>query len=634
MTPERPRATDWHRIAPIVLVAVGLLLWADTLNYTFFWEDPFDLGQVDQYTLAELLFAPVSNSYYRPVTLLFTRLLNADGGTYHALPFRIAAVGLHIANGVLLWVLARLLFRDEVRALMAGLIFLTFPVAFENVARAASTHTWFALPLLGALVLHTWGRRSGRGWATWVALALGIVAQLTHENGVLLPGFLISLEGWLWLEKRVERFDWRVLLSVLVTAAFTAVWLAIPKQNALGLAFDPLGALYLSQSLSYPISGPLALTALPPVGAALLGLALTLSLLLWAGRKDWLTLGLALAWWAGALSLAWATRDLAYLFVSPRVMYLAGVGAALAWSGMVMLTPTRRWVGWALALVVLMVSGEAVFAQTRLYGAGSDLMRQAISAGGTAERVLYVNFPDRFAFKRPLYPLGYWGMLLAPVSQDMSRFVTFSTGAKIESQSLADFLLLSGAVNASPYVVNARGEDAARTDRLYDAIAWADQVWLTQYAPDGQMTLVAVGDVRTVAAPSDAIAQFGSQATLTGVTLTPTAQNVTLTLSWHSRQAFAPEDGVFVHIVAPDGQLVAQADGHSLGGLLPISAWRPGDTIEDIREAARPTEAAAGTYQVYVGVYNWASAVRLPAKDASGQPLPNDAAWVGTFDWP
>lgn len=627
-------STRWRCLAPTLLVAVGLLLWAGTLNYTFFWEDPFDLGQVDNYTLAELLFAPVSNSYYRPVTLLFTRLLNADGGAYDPLPFRSAAVGLHIANGLLLWTLARLLFRDEARALLAGLLFLTFPVAFENVARAASTHTWFALPLLGALVLHAWGRRSGRGWATWAALALGIVAQLTHENGLLLPGFLISLEGWLWLTKRVERVDWRVLLSVLVAGAFTAVWLAIPKQNALGLAFDPLGALYLSQSLSYPISGPLALTALPPVGAALLGLALTLMVLAWAGRGDWLTLGLGLAWWAGALSLAWATRDLAYLYVSPRVMYLAGIGAALAWASVVAIVPARRWPGWALALVVCVVGGEAVFAQTRLYGAGSDLMRQAISAGSTAERALYINFPDRFALKRPLYPLGYWGMLLAPVSQDLSQFVAFSTGAEIESQSLADFLLLSGAVDASPYVVNARGEDAARTDRLYDAIGWADRVLLTQYAPGGQMTLMAVGDVLTEMAPDDAIAQFDTQATLTGVTLSPTAQNVTLTLNWHSLQAFAPEDGVFVHIVGPDGQLVAQADGHSLGGLLPISAWRPGDTIHDIRGAVRPAEALAGTYQMYVGVYNWASGARLPATDASGQPLPNDAAQVGTFDWP
>ncbi len=57
--------------AAVVLVTSLLAYWP-VLSYNFFWEDPFNIGQVQAYIYGQLLAAPDSNSYYRPLTLIFS----------------------------------------------------------------------------------------------------------------------------------------------------------------------------------------------------------------------------------------------------------------------------------------------------------------------------------------------------------------------------------------------------------------------------------------------------------------------------------------------------------------------------------------------------------------------------------
>jgi hypothetical protein len=61
------------------------------------------------------------------------------------------------------------------------------------------------------------------------------------------------------------------------------------------------------------------------------------------------------------------------------------------------------------------------------------------------------------------------------------------------------------------------------------------------------------------------------------------------------------EGNIFVHLVDASHNLVSQADGHALGGMVPLSLWQPGDRIADVRYLTMP--AGGGPYTVLVGVY-------------------------------
>ena len=87
----------------------------------------------------------------------------------------------------------------------------------------------------------------------------------------------------------------------------------------------------------------------------------------------------------------------------------------------------------------------------------------------------------------------------------------------------------------------------------------------------------------------------------------------------------AQEATIFVHLLGEDGTLLGQADGAPYANRYPVTAWRPGQVIEDRRPLAGVVTDPAQIARVAVGVYDPASGARLPAVDAQGDPLPDDA---------
>lgn len=97
---------------------------------------------------------------------------------------------------------------------------------------------------------------------------------------------------------------------------------------------------------------------------------------------------------------------------------------------------------------------------------------------------------------------------------------------------------------------------------------------------------------------------------------------VQLTLFWQvDRQ---PDEilSTFVHLVGPDGQIVAQGD--QWPGGLPSTTWAVGQVIIDAYAIALPEGAPAGTYQIVLGLYPAASGVRLPILAEDGAALDGD----------
>lgn len=273
-------------------------------------------------------------------------------------------------------------------------------------------------------------------------------------------------------------------------------------------------------------------------------------------------------------------------------------------------------------MILIAVQSWVTLNQTiALYRAGSHLMDQIITVGKNGGRLLFVNVPDRFEYRDRLLPLGYWGMLLAPVSQDLSDFVRLATGVPMETDSLSDFPLMAAMVDSSPYQVNTRGVDAHASDVLYEKILWADETYWTNYAPDGAITLKPVGHVRDSRTTAGMIGRFGQTAELLSAAAEWDGRAIQLTLIWDSLQSTQPTDTIFVHLYNADGELVGQGDGDSLNGLLPPSAWRPGHEIEDRRTIVADGDLIPGEYRITVGLYDRASGARYPAFGASGAPV-------------
>jgi hypothetical protein len=102
-----------------------------------------------------------------------------------------------------------------------------------------------------------------------------------------------------------------------------------------------------------------------------------------------------------------------------------------------------------------------------------------------------------------------------------------------------------------------------------------------------------------------------------------------VTLYW---QALAPMDRnytVFIHVLGPDGQLVAQHDAEPWWQVsVPTSTWQPGEGLQDQHVLSLPPDLGPGTYHLQAGVYYWQTLERLPVMQ--GDAAVNDYVDLGS----
>jgi hypothetical protein len=67
---------------------------------------------------------------------------------------------------------------------------------------------------------------------------------------------------------------------------------------------------------------------------------------------------------------------------------------------------------------------------------------------------------------------------------------------------------------------------------------------------------------------------------------------------------------IFVHLLDPAGDLVAQHDGEPANGTRPAWSWQPGDVVQDDRALLIPADAPPGEYVLRMGMYNRDTAER------------------------
>jgi len=137
--------------------------------------------------------------------------------------------------------------------------------------------------------------------------------------------------------------------------------------------------------------------------------------------------------------------------------------------------------------------------------------------------------------------------------------------------------------------------------------------------------------------PAAPLAVFGQQVALAGydagqsVEVPPDAiwgqvvaqagQVLPLTLYWKAIDRVLGDYSIFLHLLGPDGQRVAQDDGPALSGLQPMPYWLEGELLPDRRSLQLPGDLQPGQYRLEVGLYGLDDGDRLPIVDASGSYL-------------
>jgi 4-amino-4-deoxy-L-arabinose transferase-like glycosyltransferase len=83
---------------------------------------------------------------------------------------------------------------------------------------------------------------------------------------------------------------------------------------------------------------------------------------------------------------------------------------------------------------------------------------------------------------------------------------------------------------------------------------------------------------------------------------------------------------VFVHVLAENGELVAQQDGWPVAGQWPTTCWAGGELIADARQIPLPADLPAGRYAIVAGLYDTATGARLTTEDGQDSVLLGEIA--------
>jgi hypothetical protein len=633
----------WGWFYGLLVVAV-LALYAPTARFGLIWDDPKWYEQGAGRAFWQFFLPLPTYQFYRPLSLWLNQQFVSPAGVVNAPLAHALQIGAHLLAALLAAPALRALGLGEWHARLAALLFAVYPFSYQAVAWQQALQAPLAMlwVLCAVLAAHAFRRR---GRAAWLGLSLAAYAAALLFQESALP--FVCLFLWMAAPDLLKApRDWRngwPGLHLLAAAVYVWVWLSVPRQGGVtGAGFQPIVLAYGLQAAAFPVARPLAVwgaawsvNTLHGVFGAVVALLLVG---VWRGQSA-RAAALTGLWIAAGSLPVWAGLSWGYVEVGERLLYPASLGVAALWAGAAAWALAagpgrRRALGGLLLVGVLGLSLQHWSRMHTLYRIGTQhLARTVKTLAATPEaRVLLVNFPDRIEIRPPLYPLGFWGLTLAPVVQNVSDFALAAEGRSAEDRSLSAFLTGAAERDEWPYRVDMRGVNSDPA-ALFEAARWADRVYLTDYLPDGTLRLREVGDVRPGAASRPVLATLGDAVRLAEAEIGEVeAHSLTLRLVWECLQPLQLGDTIFVHIWK-DGVYEGGADGDSLGELIPLYAWEAGTEVVDLRRIDL-TSFEPGQHEVRVGIYNRDGGARYPALSAAGVRFADDEIVIGMVSLP
>ncbi len=547
------------------------------------WQDA--AGALRSSWFYSLLFAPLFTwlGWFDPMPLFFLLL-----ALYLALTQRIVRAGIAIGLGFMTKLLPALILpivwrtassrREALRATIA---------AVAATLAVAAPFLWIRADLLAASFISPLRRGS---WETvWALLdgyfSGGVVTPLADRfdpataaitlHPSHLPWPLITLAfglAGLWLYLRP--LDWKAPRTVVAFAGLTVSLFMLWSKG-----YSPQFIIYL-----LPFVALLLPNLRGGIYAVLLGLA---NVAEWPVAQlmlpDEKTLFAAVIVFRTLLLIALAVEYGAILFPRNRV---------------------HRWLKpLPVLLTLLAVAGSTIaapsaFAAYRAARLQADPYRQAISsltAGPTATFL----FADRDLYHR-FYPYLANGQQARLMTSVQGREAGFPWLAR---QTGRLWLLDSGSPEAAPL------RDWLNQNAFPAGGQWFDTLRADLYG------LGDVGPDRMLDAPFSAGIRLDAWAHDEGPLYA--GDIFRLRLTWETDRPVTANEQVFVHLLGPDGRLLAQHDSAPAAGRWPTTSWQPHERVADAHGIPLPADLPPGDYELVAGLYDPATGQRLQRPDGT-----------------
>ncbi len=619
------------------------LLFARTLNFPLMYDTLLHTQLADGQTVWSVFVPNEQFGFYRPLVFLPIVVFQNVLGRYPIALFHLLNVVTHGLNAALVARLVWKLSGAKWQSLAAGLLFATFPFAYQALAIYGNnpylTATFFIL-----LGLNLTSRRDeGRGERhpqqredddpapyilrnEWIGLpAVFLIGVLVHETAVLLVPFVLFL-SWIGSEDRavlsVLRKHWPLLVTCIL---YLAIYPFLPRGGGPVLDFGgndltPKILLFL-QTAAWPtvlglfqvFDGRLAI---------LLGFALFVGWVVYShfvARSTTLLLGIV--WVLLATGLIGVTLPTYYIEDGARLLYPAGVGVALIWSALLVsrdLTGFKNLSGllgvW-FVIGLIAVGGAFNMRMIGLYEMGSRPYRalNQVVQESSPEAVMLVNMPQWVAWPEQVFPAG---TEFAPVMGShlfALELIRANTGQTPEiivldmPEALAQTDYTYGV-----YKVGSVAEYTAAGDKTIQTVA-------TEYAESGPVGRWR-GSIRPAASVLNTWSAGGLNFSTTTACTGPDGSVLFETII-EPDGPIGETQSLFVQALSGTGQLVAQNDGPPL--TISPGRLRLNDRVQVVDRRILESEEK-GAF-VLAGVYDFMTGERAETVSADGGLVENNA---------
>lgn len=638
----------------LLAFALTFILYWRSLSLPFFWDDVPNFDFTTTRTFLQLWTDVSGFPYYRPAVFTFWKIALALLPAAPTFSLHLVNVLVHAANAALIGVITRSLIQAEAETttsvstkrstaelggVLASLFFAAYPFAVLPIALVASLfHLAVTLASLGAaMAVLKFVQTRKHHWLI-PAFILSLLAPYCHESGVMVAA-LVALTFIIADWRVAWRYKWFLGLLFVFTAFFLVAWRLVPKTN------DPAGQVtweswwanftWFAQGPTYPwqpLARPLVERGWWDLGAIWLVALPTLivAVFILLRQRQLRVLGFSLGWFGLAMLPSLLILPYSYVFLSMRLLYYPGPGAAMLWGTVCALLvthishPVTRRLS-TLGLAGLILVPNAIFIKQEIdlhqVALAPVLELAQIARAYPKERALIINSIDWLAYVHAWYPLGHEGVEVSPLYVGLRELAEINSGVRVDFEGSL-FPPVQTQMDGYFYGLKT-GHPIQDWTSLAAFAPGYDRVWVMTYSNEG-IRLEEAGTLKNGPAQPAAnyLANFGDQVFLKEGNYQIEGNEAIITLDWKYLGP-DPEAVIFRHVFDCAGNALGLGDGHPLGRMLLFSELQPGAEIRDVRRIPLDALSADGCYTVGVGLFR-SDGSRVTALALDGTAFENE----------
>ena len=642
------RHLDHSRVTVFLTIATAVfftaILYWPILKLPLLFDTLLHIRLANNLTLTSIWLPSEEFGFYRPFVFLPFVIIKQLFHSYPSSLLQSLNFGQQLLNTFLISALAWRLWHRWQRVLSVGLLFASYPFAYQALA-SYGNNIYPAIAGLLLLMLHSylWAIQTSKSQWWLLTTLLFLIGLLSHETAVVF-GILAGLMQWVyqgkldiphWYDFRWSAMKswgqrWPFLLFIMLAGAYIVSYQFLPtglgpQTDVGGNAFVPK-ILYIVQTAVYPISWfAHHLPHIPANTLIGLGLLFILALTAWSARQQPHRFSLLLGWgWWGVASLILVINlPTYYILHGARLVYLGGIGIILVWAISLdtawLIPKIGPWLwGGSLGFIVITSS---LFIRDRL-AAFTDIasplttIDAVMSQQSSDEGVILINLPEWSSPSRNTYAVGVEYVTLMGTHLFAEELINENLQGDhpVLVADVPDLLTDPG----YPYGVHRPQSNSTISS---DWAAVPSHLFITTYTDNGIQTeytgrftpaqeeqpVAIVGDYRFIEARA-----------------VQCKNEVQTHLTWNLQVDGSPTVSSFTQLFTEDGRLLAQLDRPPLGLrqdlIHPIADWHMIDQRTFLlADEAQPAYAL-------MGLYDFTTGERFPIHTAQGTAVA-DNAW-------